>query len=424
MISLSAIHTASQNLQGVAKVSPLEYSQRLSEQYNAKIYLKREDLQAVRSFKIRGAYNYIFSLSGEQKSRGVVCASAGNHAQGVAYSCAKLGIKGVIFMPTVTPNQKIEKVKYFGGEFVKIELVGKTFDETSLISQQYCDDNDMVYVHPFNDKTVMAGQGTIGLEISEQLIGFNDDINSDISADFVVCAIGGGGLIGGVGSWFKQTSPKTKIIGSESEGARSMYNSFTSNTPSKVLCPDTFCDGIAVMQASQNNFELCKEVVDQSFVAPEGKVATDMIEMYQKDGIIVEPSGALPVSALDQLCDKYEIANKTIVLVICGGNNDISRYPDIIERSLIWLGKKKYFIVNFAQKSGQLKDLLNNVLGANDDITRFEYIKKTNREKGPALVGIELGDSTDYKQLLTKMSKQKIDYQEIMTTDLIYKYLI
>lgn len=415
MISLSAIHTASQNLKSIAKLSPLEYSQRLSEQYNAKIYFKREDLQVVRSFKIRGAYNYIFSLSNEQKSKGVVCASAGNHAQGVAYSCAKLGILGVIFMPTVTPNQKIDKVKYFGGEFVRVELVGKTFDETSLVAQQYCKDNNMVYVHPFNDEIVIAGQGTIGLEISNQMV--------DIGVvDFVICAIGGGGLIGGVGSWFKQTDPNTKIIGIESEGAKSMYNSLLHNTPSKVTHPDTFCDGIAVMQASKNNFELCKEVVDQTFVVPEGKVATDMIDMYQKDGIIVEPSGALPVSAMDQIAD--QIIGKTVVLVICGGNNDISRYPDVIERSLVWQGKKKYFIINFAQKSGQLKNLLNQVLGANDDITRFEYIKKTNREKGPALVGIDLGDSGDYTQLLVKMHEQNIDYQEILTSDLIYKYLV
>jgi threonine dehydratase len=417
MISLQEIQTASQNLKNVAKVSPLEYSERLSKIYNANIYLKREDLQTVRSFKIRGAYNYIFSLSDEEKSKGVVCASSGNHAQGFAYSCAKLQIKGIVFMPTVTPDQKVQKVKYFGGKYIQVILTGKTFDETSKTCQDYSVEHNMVYIHPYNHLKTIAGQGTIGLEISDQAKEQGVE-----SVDFVVCAIGGGGLSGGVGSWFKQTSPSTKIIGVESEGTRSMHQSFAQNKPVKINSSETFCDGIAVMQTNPSNFELCKEVVDEIFVVAEGKVATDMLEIYQKDGIITEPSGALPVSCLDSI--KEQIVGKNVVLVICGGNNDIARYPDIIERSLVWQGKKKYFIINFAQKSGQLRELLNNVLSVNDDITRFEYIKKTNREKGPALVGIELGDSQNYPTLLENLTKYGIDYQEIMTDDLIYKYLV
>ncbi len=413
LVTLDNIKQAAGRLKNVVKQTPLEPCKRLSEYYGAEIYFKREDLQEVRSFKIRGAYNLICSLSEEQKKQGVVCASAGNHAQGVAYSCNTLKIKGTIFMPTVTPNQKIEKVKKFAGEWAEIKLVGKNFDEASSAAQDFQKQTGSVFVHPFDDLRTIAGQGTIALEIHQQLNEY---------PDFVVVAVGGGGLAAGVASYFSQTNSFTQTIGVEVDTQASMYASFEENKVVTLPKISTFVDGTAVKTPGQITFEICRNFLQEIVLVSEGRVCTDMIELYQNEGIIVEPSGAMAVSGLDKI--KRRIKGKKVVCVICGGNNDISRYPEIVEKSLVWKGLKHYFIIEFNQKPGELKNFVNKVLGPSDDIVRFEYIKKTNKEKGSALVGIELASKNDLEGLLERLDQLGFEYRRITKSDLLYDYLV
>ncbi len=412
-ITVRDIEQAAEKLKGVAQKTPLEYSKRLSKLYGADIYLKREDLQEVRSFKIRGAYNKMASLTPEEKKRGVVCASAGNHAQGVAYSCNELKIKGVIFMPVVTPNQKIEKVQHFGDGYVEIKLVGNTFDEASIASQVYAQEHNAVYVHPFNDPHTIAGQGTVGKEIYEELKG---------NVDYVLAAIGGGGLISGTSTYMKQKSKGAHVIGVEPKGAAGMLVSLQAGTVVTLANIDTFVDGAAVKTVGDITFEICKKNVDKVLTVTEGKDCSTMIELYQNEGIITEPAGALSVSALDQIAS--EIKGKTVVCILSGGNNDILRYPEIMEKSLIYQGRKHYFIIEFAQKPGQLKRMVNEALGPNDDIVRFEYMKKTNKEKGAALVGIELKDKKDLEPLIERMKAIELNFTKITSSDLLYDYIV
>ena len=411
-ISLTDINEAAKRLKDVVIKTPLQYDKRLSKQYSAHIYLKREDLQEVRSFKIRGAYNKMSTLSRGERKRGVVCASAGNHAQGVALSCSLLGIKGVIFMPVVTPNQKIDKVRNFGKEFVEIKLLGANYDEASKASKTYAKENNAVYVSAFDDEKVIAGQGTIGKEICDELK----------SVDVVVSQIGGGGLIGGIAAYVKNSDKKIKVIGVQASGASGMYTSVQNDKVTPLEKIDTFVEGTAVGMVSELTLSLTKKYVDGIVCVPEGKVCSTMIELYQNEGIITEPAGALTVSALDLLKDS--IKNKTVVCIISGGNNDIMRYQEILERSLVYQGKKHYFIIEFAQKPGQLKTFLNHVLGKNDDIVLFEYIKKNNKEKGPALVGVELKDRSDYDPLIKRMKEYEIQVKEIQSGDLLFNYLV
>ena len=403
---------AKERIQGVVKRTPLEYSQRLSKQYKANIYIKREDLQPVRSYKIRGAYNFLSSLGKEECKRGVVCASAGNHGQGVAFSCCKLKIKGVVFMPETTPRQKVDKVQSFGGGYVKIMLVGKTFDESNIEALTYAKKKKAVYVHPFDDYRTMAGQGTIGIEILEELP----------KVEYVVLPIGGGGLVSGVGTYFKSESPSTKMLGVEPEGAAGMVCSLNKGKVTELEKLDTFVDGAAVRKVGAKTFKIAKQVLDDIVTVPEGQVCMTMIELYQKDGIIAEPAGALSITALEWYKDL--IKGKMVVCVLSGGNNDISRYPEIVEKSLVYQGLKHYFIVEFFQKPGELKTFLNKALGSTDDIVRFEYIKKTNKEKGPALVGIELSKKSDLQPLLTRMNKLDIHYKHVKSNDVLYGVLV
>lgn len=412
-ITIEQIETARDRLDKVIAKTPLQLSKRLSQKYGATIYLKREDLQDVRSYKIRGAFNKIASLTKAEGKRGIVTASAGNHAQGVAYSCSLLKIHGVIFMPTVTPLQKIDKVKHFGGKYVTVKLIGNTFDDASIAAQAYCKTQSAVYVPPFNDPLVIAGQGTVGKEIYE-------DIDGDL--DILVAPIGGGGLISGMSSYIKQKMPKVKVFGVEPTGAAGMYASLKAGKVVTLEKIDTFVDGAAVRTVGDLTFAICQKNVDQIYVIPEGKVCSTMIELYQNEGIIAEPAGALTVSALDDL--KEKIKGKTVVCIISGGNNDILRYPEIMERSLVYQGKKHYFLVEFAQKPGQLKNFLNHALGPNDDIVRFEYMKKTNKEKGAALIGIELKDKKDLEPLLARMNKIELNYKIITSNDPLYSYII
>jgi threonine dehydratase len=413
VVSKKDIEAAAKRLAGVVERTPLQYSKRLSEIFGAIIYLKREDLQEVRSFKIRGAYNKISSLNAEEKKRGVVCASAGNHAQGVAYSCSTLQIKGTIYMPAVSPNQKIDRVRKFGGKYIDIVLTGDTFDEAFAASQEFAKKHKAVYVHPFNDPMTIAGQGTVAKEIYEDLDG---------KLDMVIACLGGGGLVSGTAIYMKETNPEIQVVGSEPLGAAEMKASLKADKLVTLDKIDTFVDGAAMKRAGELTFEICKELVDDIKVVPEGKVCMEMVNLYQNEGIVVEPAGALAVSALEQLKD--EIKGKTVVCIISGGNNDILRYPEILERSLVYQGLKHYFIIEFAQKPGQLKNFLNNGLGANEDIVRFEYVKKTNKEKGPALVGIELKRKEDLQPLMDRLEKIGIKFHQIKHDDLLYDQLI
>jgi len=410
-ITIEQIEEAAKRLEGVVVKTPLQFSKRLSAQYNSNIYLKREDMQEVRSYKVRGAYNKMASLSAEEKKRGVVCASAGNHAQGVAYSCSLLKIKGVIFMPLSTPNQKIERVKHFGEHYVTIKLVGNTYDEASTASKAFCKEKRMVFVHPFDDPLTIAGQGTVGKELFEER-----------PFDVLVAPIGGGGFIGGVTSYLKEKNPEITIFGVEPQGAPAMYESLKQNKVVTLPAIETFIDGCAVQTVGKLGFKICKKSVKKVILVPEGKDCTTMIELYQNEGIIAEPAGALAIAALDEI--KNEIQGKTIVCVLSGGNNDILRYPEIMERSLVYQGRKHYFLLEFAQKPGQLRNFLDNALGPRDDIVRFEYMKKTNKEKGAALVGIELQDKKDLEPLLQRMEKAEIKFQRLSDKELLYNYLI
>lgn len=412
-VSVSSIDAASERIGGVVSKIPLWFSERLSKEYDARIYFKREDLQEVRSYKIRGAYNLMSSLPGAQRRKGVVCASAGNHAQGVAFSAFHLKIKAVIFMPVTTPLQKINRVNDFGGKWVETRLVGRNYDETYAVAKAYCNTKGATFVHPFDNYKIMSGQGTIAKEIYEEMGG---------GVDYIVCPIGGGGLISGVATYMKTKSRKVHIIGAEPYGSPSMYESIRQNKPVTLDKIDTFVDGAAVKSAGKKTFKVIKKLVNAILLAEEGKVCTEMIDLYQNEGIVVEPAGALSISILDEISEK--IKGKTVVCILSGGNNDILRYPEIMERSLIYNGLKHYLIVEFAQKPGQLKNFVNNVLGPTDDIARFEYIKKTSKETGPALIGIELAKKEDLDPLLARMDKAGISYMKITDNDMLYNYII
>jgi threonine dehydratase len=412
-LQLEDIIIANQALKEVIVKTPLQRNEILSNRYNCNIYLKREDLQVVRSFKIRGAYNLIQSLSKEELQNGVVCASAGNHAQGVALSCKLLGVKGKIFMPTTTPRQKVSQVKWFGNSFVEVILTGDTFDDSFLQAKKYCEKENMAFIHPFDDNRTIAGQGTVGIEIMNEM---------DEPIDYVFVGIGGGGLASGVGSYIKSISPSTKMIGVEPTGAPGMKTSIEQEEIVTLETIDKFVDGAAVKQVGQLTYEICKEILDDVVLVPEGKACTTILELYNENAIVVEPAGALSIAALD-FC-KDQIKDKNVVCVISGGNNDIGRMQEIKERSLIYEGLKHYFIVNFPQRAGALREFMDEVLGIDDDITRFEYTKKNNKDNGPALVGIELKNKEDYHPLIERMDKKGFSYTEINKDENLFNLLI
>jgi len=414
LIPVEAVMRARRRLRNVALHTPLQRSYRLSELYGAEVYLKREDLQAVRSYKIRGAYNKMALLSQEHKDRGVVCASAGNHAQGVAMACALMGVNGVIVMPAVTPTQKVNKVRSFGKEFVEVVLIGDTYDDAYAHSMELMEERGMTYVHPFDDPDTIAGQGTVGLEII-------DDAPGDI--DFLLMAVGGGGLSAGVGSVFKQLSEKTELYGVEPAGAPAMHDSLAGGEVITLDTIDAFVDGAAVRRVGKTNFPIVREVLESVLLVPEGQVCGIMLELYNEDGLVVEPAGSLSVAALDQLAALHDLTGKTIVCVIGGGNNDITRTAEIQERALLYKGLKHYFIIEFPQRAGALRDFLN-ILGPDDDITHFEYTKKHNRASGPALVGIQLSRRADYAALEERMRAGGITFEHINDQPLLFEMMV
>ena len=403
---------ASQRLKKIVTKTPLQLNHNLSKKYGCKVFLKREDLQVVRSYKIRGAYNMMSNLSSDELRNGVVCASAGNHAQGFAYSCKKLNIKGVVFMPVITPNQKIKQTKMFGEDFIEVKLAGDTYDDCAVAAKKYTEENNMTFIPPFDDYKIIEGQGTVAVEIIEEL--------SDI--DFVFVPVGGGGLSAGVGTYFKTFSPNTKIIGVEPEGAPSMFEALKNGFPVTLETIDRFVDGAAVKRVGEITFSICKEVLDDMHLVAEGKVCSTILKLYNEDAIVVEPAGALSIAALDGYTN--EIKGKNVVCIVSGSNNDIDRMQEIKEKSLQYEGLKHYFLINFAQRPGALKELVNNVLGPTDDITRFEYMQKNNKEAGPALVGVELQSRDDYEKLLHNLEKYQIGFTELKKDDTLFSYLV
>jgi threonine dehydratase len=403
---------AAERLKKVVARTPLQLNHHLSRKYQCKVYLKREDLQLVRSYKIRGAFNMMSSLPPEMLAKGVVCASAGNHAQGFAYSCKKLNVKGMVFMPIITPKQKVTQTKMFGEDAIEIKLVGDTYDDCAVSAKAFTEANQMTFIPPFDDYRIIEGQGTIGAEILED--------QSDI--DYLFVPVGGGGLSAGVGSYFKTYSPKTKIIGLEPEGAPSMLEALRAGHPVMLEHIDQFVDGAAVKRVGDLTFSICKEVLDDMHLVAEGKVCSTILKLYNEDAIVVEPAGALSIAALDDYA--ANIKGKNIVCIVSGSNNDIDRMPEIKERSLQYEGLKHYFLIRFAQRPGALREFVNNILGPSDDITRFEYMQKTNKETGPALVGVELQSRSDYELLLNKMKNHHIDFSEINKDDKLFGYLV
>ena len=403
---------AALRLKKIVTKTPLQRNNHLSKKYDCNIFLKREDLQVVRSYKLRGAYNMMSNLSKEQLERGVVCASAGNHAQGFAFSCKKLNAKGVVFMPTITPNQKVKQTQMHGDGNVEIKLVGDTFDDCASLAKKYTEENGMTFIPPFDDYRIIEGQGTVAVEILE-------DLNY---IDYLFVPVGGGGLSAGVGSYFKTYSPKTKIIGLEPEGAPAMYEALKKGSPVTLDNIDRFVDGAAVKRVGDITFPICKEVLDDMHLISEGKVCSTILKLYNEDAIVVEPAGALSIAALDDYAK--EIKWKTVVCIVSGSNNDIDRMQEIKERSLQYEGLKHYFLINFAQRPGALKEFVNNVLGPTDDITRFEYMQKNNKEAGPALVGIELQSREDYDALLNNLNKYHIGYTELSKDNTLFSYLV
>ena len=400
-------------LKDVVAVTPLMENINYSREFGANILLKREDLQQVRSYKIRGAYNKISSLTKDELKNGIVCASAGNHAQGVAFACHKLKIHGTIFMPAPTPKQKLVQVEMFGGAFINIKLIGDTFDDAQTAAKLECDRLEKTFVPPFDDEKIIEGQATIGLEIIEQATS---------AIDYVFVPVGGGGLAAGLSSVFKMLSPNTKIIGVEPAGAPSMKTAIKENKNVRLESIEKFVDGAAVQQVGDLTFHICKENLDDMITVPEGKVCQTILDLYNKDAIVVEPAGALTLSALEFYAD--EIKGKNVVCIVSGSNNDITRTAEIKERALLYNDLKHYFIIRFPQRAGALKEFVVDILGPQDDITHFEYSKKHNRENGPAIVGIELKNKCDLQTLIERMKEKNFYGDYLNDKPDLFQYLI
>ena len=399
-------------LKDIVKKTPLTYNHNLSRKYGCDVYFKREDLQIVRSYKLRGAYNMMSLLPANQLAKGVVCASAGNHAQGFAYSCKKLNVQGVVFMPIITPNQKVSQTKMFGEGFVEVKLVGDTFDDCAVAAKKYTDEHGLTFIPPFDNIRIIEGQSTVGIEILEE----------QQNIDFIFLPVGGGGLSAGVGAYFKTYAPATKIIGVEPEGAPSMLTAIKAGQPVKLDQIDSFVDGAAVKRVGDVTFEICKQVIDDMHLVPEGKICSTILKLYNEEAIVVEPAGAISVAALDDYAD--QIKGKKIVCIVSGSNNDIERMQEIKERSLQFEGLKHYFLIRFAQRPGALKEFVNQVLGPTDNITRFEYMQKNKKDSAPALVVIEVQSHENYQVLIDNMKLYNINYTALNKNDNVFAYLV
>lgn len=407
---------AYRNLKHSIVHTPLQYNQYLSERYDATIYLKREDLQIIRSFKLRGAMYAINQLSQDELERGVICASAGNHAQGVAYTARLKHIQATIFMPTTTPKQKIDQVEYFGGDYVNVVIQEDTFDKSNEAAHQYAEEHGLTFIEPFDDQNVILGQGTIGVEIHQDLVANGDQ------ADMILVQVGGGGLISGVGAYVKEAMPTAALIGVEPEGAASMQLAMQEGAPTALAKVNKFCDGTAVAKAGELTYHYANNFVDEFISVPEGQVAQSIIDLYSRLAIVAEPSGALTVAALEMMKDR--IKGQSVVCVVSGGNNDINRMGEIEERAMIYQGLQQYFIVKFPQRAGALREFVTDILNPGDDITRFEYTKRTNRDSAPVIIGIRLGQRENLPGLLERIEAFDPNYINVIENRDLFQLLV
>lgn len=412
-VTAKDIEVAAGVLAKVATKTPLQKSERLSEEVGRPVYLKREDLQICRSFKVRGAYVRMAAMDEDERAAGVVCASAGNHAQGVAYACAHLGIKGTIFLPASTPRQKRKRIATIGGKWVEPVIVAGDFDEANRVAAAAAKEGGKVYVHPYDDPYTIAGQGSIAVDLDFQL---------PEDTDMILIPVGGGGLIAGMATWLKAHRPGIRIVGVESAGAASMKAALQAGNPVSLERVDSFVDGTAVGRAGDLTYQIVRELVDDIVVVPEGAVCTEMLDLYHSEGVIAEPAGALASAAARNFLP--QIPNGSVVCLVSGGNNDLSRYAEVTERSGRYEGLRHYFLVTFNQEPGALRAFLNDVLSEGEDIIYFQYTKKNNRDTGPALVGIELPDPTDIKGLRRRMAASPLQVQEIDPSSQIFKILV
>lgn len=412
-VTAKDIEVAAGVLAKVATKTPLQKSERLSEEVGRPVYLKREDLQICRSFKVRGAYVRMAAMDEDERAAGVVCASAGNHAQGVAYACAHLGIKGTIFLPASTPRQKRKRIATIGGKWVEPVIVAGDFDEANRVAAEAAKEGGKVYVHPYDDPYTIAGQGSIAVDLDSQL---------PEDTDMILIPVGGGGLIAGMATWLKAHRPGIRIVGVESEGAASMKAALEAGNPVSLDRVDSFVDGTAVGRAGDLTYQVVRDLVDDIVVVPEGAVCTEMLDLYHSEGVIAEPAGALASAAARNFLP--QIPNGSVVCLVSGGNNDLSRYAEVTERSGRYEGLRHYFLVTFNQEPGALRAFLNDVLSEGEDIIYFQYTKKNNRDTGPALVGIELPDPTDIKGLRRRMAASPLQVQEIDPSSQIFKILV
>ena len=407
----TAVAAAAEVLRPVVRETPVERSERLSLELGTEVWLKREDLQIGRSYKVRGAYNFISSLTPAEQRLGVTCASAGNHAQGVAYSCRALGIRGKVFVPTSTPRQKRARITALGRPWIELVLAGANYDEASAAALADAAATGSIYVHPFDDVRTIAGQGTVAVELSEQC---GEGMGT------VIVPVGGGGLIAGIAVWLKQHAPGVRIVGAEPAGAASMAAALAAGGPVALDHIDSFVDGAAVGTVGRLTYPIVSDLVDEMVTVPEGAVCTELLELYQSDGIIAEPAAALASAAARHLSG----LRGPVVCIVSGGNNDVSRYADIVERSLLFEGLKHYFLVTFPQEPGALRQFLDGVLGPDDDIALFDYVKKSNRETGPALVGIELARAGDVDGLLERMAASPLQIERVPPGSPLFTFLV
>ena len=411
--SLDGVYQAVSFLNQVIRKTPWDFNKRLSAMTNASVFLKREDLQQIRSFKIRGAYNKIYSLSSEERIGGIVCASAGNHAQGFAFSCQKLKIQGDVYMPATTPQQKVAQVRRFGGDQIRVVLKGDTYDACQSHALKVSKSEGKTFIHPFDDYKVIEGQATVALEILDQ---------STAPLDYIFVPIGGGGLISGVLTVMKHLSPKTKIIGVEPEGAPSMQQALKAGERVTLKKMDRFVDGAAVRQVGEIPFEICKAQLDDIVTVHEGKICQTILDLYNQDGIVAEPAGALAIAGLEVM--QTDFKGKQIAVLLCGGNNDILRMPEISERALLHASLKHYFLIDFPQRAGALKEFVTEILGPNDDITHFEFSKKSYRSNAPAVVGIKLKEATDFSLLVERMKIHNFKFDYLNEKQNLFQFLI
>ncbi|WP_295910564.1 threonine ammonia-lyase IlvA [uncultured Actinomyces sp.] len=421
-LSPDLIAQASDILSEVVEKTPVMLSERLSDLIGVSVYLKREDMQKCRSFKVRGAYFRMSTLSEEERRRGVVCASAGNHAQGLAYACAQLKVRGTIYLPSNTPKQKRQRIETIGGDWVEQVIVDGTFDRANAQAQEAARHSGRTYVHPYDDPCTIAGQGTIAVELEEQVLS---------EAAAVLVPVGGGGLLSGIATWIRSRFPDIKIYGVEPTGAASMAAAMEADQIISLPTVDPFVDGTAVGRAGELPYSIVKELVDDILVVPEGAVCTEMLDLYHSDGVIAEPAGALASAAARMYFSDAEQRNEllggkegAIVAIVSGGNNDMTRYAEIMERSLRHEGLRHYFLVTFPQQPGALRSFLEDVLGPGDDIVHFEYTKKNNRDSGPALVGIDLADREDITGLRARMEASPLHVEELRPDSEIYRLVI